>query len=297
MIALEGPAGDRRIKAELLTGAPVRWQLVVSTVGLAETAREVLASGSSPPGRFSVMLPPGLRAYEGALFSHRVHLAVDGGSESLCVPLNDRLTGSRSARFPAHANPFRHEAVRALGWQMADQDWQKLFANWQKTGRRGAILGRHGAGKSTLLRALGDRLAADGQAVTVIRLTRPRSPADRRDLSDRFDRLGPNDTLLLDSAGNLDIGELWRLRRLKLAGLIVTGHRLAIAPTVFRLRADPDRFADLAEQLLPGCDAAARAAFARHRGNMRDALTDLYRQWARHGGRGWGAGIDPADEM
>jgi len=142
-----------------------------------------------------------------------------------------------------------------------------------------AIVGPHGTGKSTLLTALADRLVEHRRPVEVVRLRqrrdalrvfgRLRGPADRTLLVDGWEQLGRPWTYLAAV-----LARLWG-RRMVVTSHGPTGMAVAVRTTsplplltaiVARLPAHRD--------LITGPDLAE--AFARHRGNLRDALGDLY---------------------
>lgn len=146
--------------------------------------------------------------------------------------------------------------------------------------RRVAIVGPHGTGKSTLLAALASRLAADRQPAEVVRLRRlqdaplvlrllARQAVESTLLVDGWERLGGPLALL--------IAAIARLRGLR---MVVTSHRANGMPVAVRtagtlplLTAIVARLPDHGA-LITGDDLSD--AFARHGGNLRDALGDLY---------------------
>jgi hypothetical protein len=143
-----------------------------------------------------------------------------------------------------------------------------------------AIIGPHGTGKSTLLVAITAALDAAGRPVVLCRLR------CRRDGIEVFRAIGRarfGTTLLIDGwerfgplAGRLAILGA----RLRGCRLIVTSHRPAGMPTALVTAGTLPLLAAIVARL-PAHDglitpADLADAFGRHRGNLRDALADLY---------------------
>ena len=177
---------------------------------------------------------------------------------------------------------------------------------WDALGRRAALVGPEGRGKSTLLGELAARLEArDGcrvRAVTLHRGERRLVSAERARLLDGVDH---RDLLLIDGAQELSA---WEWRRLRDAsrgagGLLVTSHRAGLLPTLHECGTTPELLGDLLGQLLRdephdgaiASVAAADALFARHRGNLRDALLAAYDAYAAfEGAESRGAAVAPS---
>jgi hypothetical protein len=184
-------------------------------------------------------------------------------------------------------NPFRVQRLAGLAYRLEGTTWEALLARWDALGRRAALVGPEGRGKSTLLAELGERLVERNgvrlRAVTLRRGERRLANAERARL---VDGLEARDLLLVDGAQELAAGEWWRLREASRAagGLLVTSHRAGLLPTLHECRTTPELLGDLLGELLqeqPRDEAIAKVAaagtlFARHRGNLRDALLAAY---------------------
>jgi hypothetical protein len=144
-----------------------------------------------------------------------------------------------------------------------------------------AIVGPHGTGKSTLLAAIAGQLEAAGSPTVLHRLNRRRDaiealraivPAPRGTtfLIDGWERIGPLS------------GRLARLAaHLRGCRLVVTSHRPPPGlPTAVTTAGTLPLLAAIVARLPPHADLISSAdladAFARHRGNLRDSLADLY---------------------
>jgi hypothetical protein len=146
---------------------------------------------------------------------------------------------------------------------------------------RAAIVGPHGHGKTTLLEDLAPRLEdARGFRVRTISLREAHPRLDREDRA-VLRSLGLQDVLFLDGAEQL--GWLsWmevRLRTRRAGGLVITSHRPGLLPTFFECETTPELLAGIVGELLGG-EVDVEELHARHGGNVRDALRELYDRWA-----------------
>ena len=185
----------------------------------------------------------------------------------------------------ARDNPFRSERVLSLRYRLGG-NWDALMERFDRLGRRAAIVGPHGSGKTTLLEDLAPRFREAGFTPRPLRLD-TETPRFEPGLLDRFfASLGPRDLLLFDGAEQL--GALaWRRferRARAAAGLLVTTHRPGRLPTLIETSTTPELLETLVAQILG--DAAPKlrplrpALFERHRGNLREALRELYDRYA-----------------
>ena len=186
----------------------------------------------------------------------------------------------------ARDNPFAVDRVLAVRYRLAGTTWEELLARLAALGGRGALVGPEGSGKTTLLEDLAPRLAGRGLRVHLISLREGehRLPAEPgRSLPQR---LGVGDFVLLDGADALSrLAWLDLRRRARHAGgLVVTLHRPGRLPTLHRCETDPELLAGIVRDLLreEGREAVPclRELLARHDGNVRTALRELYDVWA-----------------
>ena len=181
----------------------------------------------------------------------------------------------------ARDNPFAVQRVLEIRYRLpAGLTWEDLLARLASLSWRAAIVGRHGHGKTTLLEDLAPRLEGRGFRVRTISLreAHPRLGQENRAL---IRSLEPEDILLLDGAEQL--GRLsWRLVRLltrRAGGLVVTSHRPGLLPTLVECETSPELLAAIVGELA-GADIEVGELYSRHRGNVRDALRELYDRWA-----------------
>jgi hypothetical protein len=178
-------------------------------------------------------------------------------------------------------NPFAVQRVLEIRSRLPPGlTWEDLLDRLAALRWRAAIVGPHGHGKTTLLEDLAPRIAARGFRVRTVSLREARPRLDRTD-EEMIQSLGPGDVLLVDGAEQL--GWLsWtavRLRTRRAGGLVITSHQPGLLPTLFECQTSPELLAGIVEEL-SGDDLDAGELLARHCGNVRDALRELYDRWA-----------------
>ncbi|HJX27403.1 MAG TPA: hypothetical protein VJ885_05790 [Thermoanaerobaculia bacterium] len=183
-------------------------------------------------------------------------------------------------------NPFTVQKLRSIRYRLSGQTWNDLLERFATLDSRAAIVGPHGHGKTTLLEDLAPHLEARGFRVRSVML----HTGDRRLGRDRKDRLfrdlGPRDILCVDGAEQLGRWS-WlalRLRSRAGGGLLITSHRPGLLPTLVDCETTPELLEGIVRDLLGeqmGAPPDLEALFARHGGNVRNALWELYDVWGR----------------
>lgn len=164
-------------------------------------------------------------------------------------------------------------------YRLGDAGWSALRARLADQRGRGAIVGPHGSGKTTLLEDLGARLAGEGFRLHWIRLDDEHRAVPPGFFREHASALGARDAVLVDGAEQLGVRAWWVLcLRVRRAGVFVaTTHRGGRLPTVYRCATSSELLrqlvAELGETISP---TEAAALHARHRGNIREALRELY---------------------
>lgn len=185
---------------------------------------------------------------------------------------------------PHPTNPFATRHTRPGRLQPLDQtgrprDVTALVA--ALAGRpAAAIVGPHGTGKSTLLRALERELAAAGRAAGIVQL---RHRSDVVAVLASLRRADRGSVLGVDGwerLGRITAAAVRLVARARGVRLLVTTHRPAWMPTIASTAASLPVLEALVAHLpdhggLIEADDVAEA-FARHAGNLREALADLY---------------------
>jgi hypothetical protein len=189
----------------------------------------------------------------------------------------------RAPALRARENPFRVQRVDALRYRL-DGGAGALLDRFEALGRRAAVVGPHGSGKTSLLEHLRPRLAERGLRTVSLRFRRgERAEAGEAGQlgagagTDGIDRT----VFLLDGIDVLAALARWRLLRASraAAGVLVAAHRDVGLPVVHRCAPGPELLADLVAELHSGCGCVLpplAALFARHGGNLRTALRELY---------------------
>lgn len=192
-------------------------------------------------------------------------------------------------RLPADRNPFRTERLDALAFRPHHPDLtaDAVVERFRAAGWHGAVVGPHGSGKSTLLKRLVAE-AATGHRVVELFVNRQTPRAQRRAelarVIDAIDASGaqtPAAVVACDGWCHLPPWErrrLLRAARRARAGVLGLAHLCGWGlPVVYRTRASQALFASLVHELEPRAEpAAAHAAWSVARGNVRDALFELY---------------------
>lgn len=182
----------------------------------------------------------------------------------------------------AKDNPFAVDRVLGVRYRPQGWMWEQLLRRLASLQYRAAIVGPEGRGKTTLLEDLGPRLARQGFGVRPLRLSREQPKFPRGGLARFFHDVRPNDLILLDGAEQMGRLEWWHFKRRarKAAGLVITSHRPGLLPTLVECRTDAGVLREIVDALLPGPSSShlppAQELFDRHRGNVREALRELY---------------------
>jgi hypothetical protein len=180
----------------------------------------------------------------------------------------------------ARDNPLATDRVLAIRYRPQGWTWDDLLARLEAMRYRAAVVGPKGTGKTTLLEDLSARLEGRGFRCRLIRL----SAADQRLDPSELESAGRGEVILLDGAEQLPAWRwLWvRFRTRHAGGLVVTTHRPGRLPTLVHTRTTPRLLGGIVADLLPAPpdDRRIDALYHRHAGNLRDALRELYDDFA-----------------
>jgi hypothetical protein len=203
--------------------------------------------------------------------------------------LTSLLADFRVERFAmpheALRNPFCTRCIRpgAIPFLFPEgQDAKSLVERLDRNGGRGEIVGAHGTGKSTLLAALIPLIERAGQHVVLIELH-----DGQRRLPLGIDRdawLRSPTTVIVDGYEQLSRWRRFLLKRQCCRrgwGLIVTAHASVGLPELYRTTATPELAQKIVDQLMAGqtspfTGAELAECLARHHGDLRETLFDLY---------------------
>ncbi len=188
----------------------------------------------------------------------------------------------------AHLNPFRSACQEALRFDAPGATVPELLERLDLQGGRGSLVGPQGSGKTTLLLELAGALSDRGLDPTVVRLNATQRRPDWRALRN----LTGQTPLLVDGAEQLSLLAWWRIRwRARRAPyLVTTSHRRAHLPLLHRHATSPALLRTLVGRLLADSPADGAvphpsavvldALFARHAGDVRACLRELYDRYA-----------------
>ena len=173
----------------------------------------------------------------------------------------------------AQDNPFRSERLERLAFREPGFSWDDLDARLAAAGSRGAIVGPEGHGKTTLLLEWRPRRQAAGWKTALIRVGRNQ----RRLLESQKSELVDAEAVFADSAEQLCWGGWREFVALTRAArcVVVTTHRPGRFPPVHVCRTSPDILRELVNEL-HGSANDCLSLWHRHRGNLRNALRELY---------------------
>jgi energy-coupling factor transporter ATP-binding protein EcfA2 len=186
--------------------------------------------------------------------------------------------------FPAE-NPFCTRRIKpgALPYLFPPKaNLESMVKQLKDTAGWGEIVGPHGSGKSTLLASLIPALHAAGWRTQLIELHdgERRLPVNLREIPETDIPF----MLLVDGyeqLGSLSRFHLKRNCRRRGWGLIVTSHRPAGLPELFDTAVSPESANRIVQELLKQSDYSISPEeiadrFARHEGNLRELLFELY---------------------
>jgi GTPase SAR1 family protein len=179
----------------------------------------------------------------------------------------------------ARENPFRVDRVLTIRYQPQGWTFDELLTRLEQLHYRAALVGPEGAGKTTLLEDLSGHLAKRNLQAKYLRLDRDQRSFDSAMLEQFFVQLTDRDVICFDGCEQLS-DRAWRrfLKRSERAGgLIITTHQPGRLPTLVECSTSPGLLREIVERLIgPNHSIDMNALHTRHRGNLRDALRDLY---------------------
>lgn len=202
-----------------------------------------------------------------------------------------RLTVGRAAA----SNPFSTARTRpgAIDFQFIEgESAATLLERLRSHGWRGQIVGPHGSGKSTLLASLQAAWSGYGRKPLEMVLH-----DGQRQLASSFWRCGDIDAstqVIVDGYEQLSYLQRLRLKRFcrrKHCGLLITTHRSAGLPTVYRTSVDPQIVAAIVARLTAESDwriapQTINCLLGESHGNVRELLFhlyDVYESQRKHG--------------
>ncbi len=179
----------------------------------------------------------------------------------------------------AKNNPFATDRVLQIRYMPQTCTWDELLARLESLHYRAAIVGADGTGKTTLIEDVARRLTEQGLSCRSIFVTMD-VPAPSGQIKKILDGEAFN-VLLIDGADHLK-RFVWRRIKRKInrrnMGLVITSHRPHMLPTLIECSTTPK----LLKEIVAGLSRQTaniepiENLYHRHRGNIRNALRELY---------------------
>jgi energy-coupling factor transporter ATP-binding protein EcfA2 len=187
----------------------------------------------------------------------------------------------------ARDNPFAADRVERIRYRFAETSLDELLARLDDMNYRAAIIGPEGSGKTTLLEDLRRVLEQKGPRTKLL-FVNDASPLTDAECRRFLTELTPQDLVLLDGADAIRRSLWLQFRRHTIqhaAGLIVTSHRPGLLPTLIECTTTPALLQEIVYTLTPPTPALSPAFLialhARHNGNLRACLRELYDLYTR----------------
>jgi energy-coupling factor transporter ATP-binding protein EcfA2 len=187
----------------------------------------------------------------------------------------------------ARDNPFAAQRLQTIRYRPLNTTLDQILVRLHELNYRAAIIGPEGSGKTTLLEDLQQLLERKDWGTRLIFVndtSRFDSPACRRLLAE----LTRDQIVLLDGADLIRRSDWSLLKRHTIThayGLVITSHRRGLLPTLIECSTTPALLKALVSELLPrGRPIPAESLdrlYARHQGNLRACLRELYDLYAQ----------------
>ncbi|MCG6158084.1 hypothetical protein [Rubinisphaera margarita] len=188
----------------------------------------------------------------------------------------------QAARF----NPFATEHLVKIRYQFETDSLEGLIGQLDAMNRRAALVGPEGHGKTTLQREIAAHYESRGVTVHWIRLTRDRRVLPTGAIPELRRILKADDLLCVDGAEQMN---WWTWRKLIRSlpaetGCLITTHQPGLLPTLRQCETTPELLDRIVAELLrsgfPDWKIPTKDVFARHRGDLRLCLFELYDAYA-----------------
>ncbi|MCY2951203.1 MAG: hypothetical protein NTU53_04405 [Planctomycetota bacterium] len=181
----------------------------------------------------------------------------------------------------ARENPFSMDRVERFRYRPLDRTWEQIMQTLAELEYRAAIVGPEGSGKSTMLEDLRERLRAIGLHVRCGAVNVNRRRMAKEHWQAMLAELSPRDVILFDGADHLPWWDWmrlrWHARRAGGAGgLIIAVHREGMLPTLLKTRTSVQLLAEMVTELLGRHEPMVEEVFEKHRGNLREAIREMY---------------------
>lgn len=184
----------------------------------------------------------------------------------------------------ARENPFASRCIESLPFRFpAGWDWERLLARLGELNYCASIVGPHGSGKTTLLEQLAPRLEALDFKPRFFQLKAESGMREKERLVHSLREVKKPEIIMLDGAEQLTTRQWLPVRSSagQAAGLIVTVHRTSRLQVLLECETNVRLLEELVLELTGGAlpHAEADSLYARHHGDLRAAMRELYDRW------------------
>lgn len=185
----------------------------------------------------------------------------------------------------ANENPFATSQIEKVAFRFPlGVDWNVLLKRLESQNWCASIVGGNGSGKTTLMEQLIPHLEDRGFEPIILRLNSESSMRDKERLPEKLRPVKKPGFILLDGAEQLSTRHWLAVRAAAsgAAGFVVSVHRSSRLPVAMELETNADLLDDIVLELTGGKlpDHESAGILHRHRGNVREALRELYDRWA-----------------
>jgi energy-coupling factor transporter ATP-binding protein EcfA2 len=180
-------------------------------------------------------------------------------------------------------NPFRAERMDGLDYRPQGISWEEILCRLHELELRAAIVGPHGSGKSTLLNDLGNRFERQGFQVRSLFMNSDSLRPSLTALAQVCRHSGPGTLILFDGACHLPwpAWQSFKFLSRRAGGLIITAHSPGRMPLLVKTSTTTRLLETIVADLYPDPPSMIRqqlpALHQKHKGNIRQALFELYR--------------------
>ena len=186
----------------------------------------------------------------------------------------------------SHSNPFASRCMESIPYQFTDISLHTVMEQLASQNFRGSITGPKGSGKTTLLETIGRQLGQTGFSCDYLYFKKDSKLRCRQQLKPVTGEDISKTAYLIDGTEQLSRFEWSRLySKIKLSGAVVlTAHVKSPLPPLIHTQTSPSLLYDLVLKLNGKTDMISEQAvfdlYHRHKGDIRQALRELYDVWA-----------------
>ncbi|TWT60249.1 hypothetical protein [Rubinisphaera italica] len=187
---------------------------------------------------------------------------------------------------PARKNPFATEHLLSIPYLYQDTSLNELIERFEQMGSRAALVGPEGHGKTTLQETMAAEYERRGVKTHWIRVSRDTPHLPKGIFKQLAEQTAPEDLILFDGVEQISRLAWWRFRRTLKPGqaCLITTHTPGWFPTLHDCATDQVLLSEIIARL-PISDIQIDSSeigeiWLKHRGDLRQALFDLYDRYA-----------------